>query len=166
MPRAATLASVENAITGTPRARAARPTGPTVSANSGPKMISAPSSSACCAPGAPPPSSVTRSWRSGLLNSASAISAALRMDCAATAALPLADNGRIRPALTFPSPILAAGWDGAPGEEPKSGRFPEQPANKMMDASAAHHGDEARAGREPRDLSPPNMGSGLLDDDR
>jgi hypothetical protein len=36
----------------------------------------------------------------------------------------------------------------------------------MMDASAAHHGDEARTGREPRDLSPPNMGSGLLDDDR
>jgi hypothetical protein len=61
---------------------------------------------------------------------------------------------------------LLAGCDGAPGEEPKSGRFPEQPANKMMDASAAHHGDETRAGREPRDLSPPNMRSGLLDDDR
>src|SRR5260221_707765 len=158
MPRAATLASVENAITGTPRARAARPTGPTVSANNGPKTISAPSSSACCAaccaPGAPPPSSFTRSWRSGLLNSA------------ATAALPLADNGRIRPPLTFPSPILVEGCDGAPGEEPKSGRFPEQPASTTMDASAAHHGEEARAGRGPRDLSPPNMGRGLLDDDR
>jgi hypothetical protein len=35
-----------------------------------------------------------------------------------------------------------------------------------MDASAAHHAEEARAGREPRDLSPPTMGSGLLDDDR
>src|SRR5262247_1183402 len=139
MPRAATLASVENAITGTPRARAARPTGPTVSANSGPKMISAPS--------------------------ASAISAALRMDCAATAALPLADNGRIRPALTFPSPIWLAAGDGAPGEEPKSGKFPEQPASRTMDASAAHHGKEARAGRELWDLSPPNMG-GLLDDDQ
>src|SRR5262249_53899816 len=156
---------VENAITGTPRARAARPTGPTVSANSGPKMISAPSSSACCAPGAPPPSSFTRSWRSGLLNSASAISAALRMDWAATAALPLADNGRIRPALTLPSPIWLAVCDGAPGEESKFGRFPEQPASTTMDASAPHHGEEARAGREPRDLSPPNMG-GLLDDDR
>src|SRR5215813_4457598 len=169
MPRAATLASVENAITGTPRPRAARPTGPTVSANSGPKMISAPSSSACCAaccaPGALPPSSFTRSWRSGLLNSASAISAALRMDCAATAALPLADNGRIRPALTLPSPILLAGCDGAPGEEAKLGRFPEQPASTTMDASAAHQG-QARTGREPRDLSPPTMGSGLLDDDR
>src|ERR1700720_2822798 len=170
MPRAATLASVENAITGTPRPRAARPTGATVSENSGPKMISAPSSSACCAaccaPGALPPSSLTRSWRSGLLNSASAISAALRMDWAATAALPLADNGRIRPALTLPSPILLDGCDGAPGEEPKSGRFPEQPASTTMDASAAHHGEKARTGRAPRDLSPPNMGSGLLDDDR
>src|SRR6266446_6706593 len=108
----------------------------------------------------------SRRWRSGLLNSASAISAALRMDCAATAALPLADNGRIRPPLTFPSPILVEGCDGAPGEEPKSGRFPEQPASTTMDASAAHHGEEARAGRGPRDLSPPNMGRGLLDDDR
>jgi hypothetical protein len=88
------------------------------------------------------------------------------MDCAATAALPLADNGRIRPALTLPSPILLEGCDGALGAEPKSGRLLEQPANKTMDASAAHHGEEARAGREPRDLSPPNMGSGLLDDDR
>ena len=48
-PRAATLASVENAITGTPRWRAAAPTTPTECANSGPMMISAPSLSACCA---------------------------------------------------------------------------------------------------------------------
>jgi len=87
------------------------------------------------------------------------------MDCAATTALPLADNGRIRPALTFPSPIWLAAGDGAPGEESKLGRFPEQPASTTIDASAAHHG-EARTGREPRDLSPPTMGSGLLDDDR
>ena len=49
-------------------ARAA-PTGVTESANSGPRMISAPSSSACWAacwaPGALPPSSLTRSCRSG-----------------------------------------------------------------------------------------------------
>src|SRR5262249_41848527 len=95
---------------------------------------------------------------------ASAISAALRMDCAATAALPLADNGRIRPALTLPSPILLEGCDGALGAEPKSGRLLEQPANKAMDASATHHGEEARAGREPRDLSPPKWGRGPRDD--
>ena len=49
-------------------------------------MISAPSASACCAaccaPTRVPPSSFTRSWMSGLLNSASAISAALRIDSA------------------------------------------------------------------------------------
>ena len=86
-------------------ARAGRPA-PTVCANSGPRMISAPSSSTCCAacwaPGALPPSSFTRSWISGLLNSASAISAALRIDCAATPALPLADSGRMSPTLTLP----------------------------------------------------------------
>jgi len=88
------------------------------------------------------------------------------MDCAATAALPLADNGRIRPALTLPSPILLEGCGGRPGEESKLGRFAEQPASTTMDASAAHHGEAAHTGREPRDLSPPTMGSGLLDDDR
>src|SRR6478736_9111310 len=129
-------------------------------------MISAPSSraccAACCAPGALPPSSFTSSWRSGLLNSASAISAALRMDCAATVALPLADNGRIRPALTLPSPILVVGCCGAPGEEAKSGRFLEQLASKPIDASAASHAEQARAGREPQACRPPNMGDALL----
>jgi hypothetical protein len=164
------LVSVENAITGTPRARAARATGPTVSANSGPRMISAPSSSACwaacCAPAALPASSFTSSWRSGLLNSASAISVASRMDWAATAALPLADKGRIRPALTLPSPIgVVVGCDGAAGVDRRSERLPEQPASKRMDASAANHG-ERRAGCEPQACGPPNMGSGLLVADR
>ena len=125
------------------RARAARPA-PTVRANSGPRMISAPSSSACwaacCAPGALPPSSFTSSWMSGLLNSASAISAALRIDCAATAALPLADSGRIRPTLTLPSPILLVDCAGAgrlrePGMRSPTEKLPEQPASRTADAS-------------------------------
>src|SRR5260370_27163987 len=77
-------------------------------------MIAAPSASAgcapCWAPGAVPASSLTSSCRSGLLNSASAISAAFFMDCAATAALPLPDKGRIRPTLTRPAPIGLAAW--------------------------------------------------------
>src|SRR5579863_8921651 len=80
-------------------------------------MISAPSSSACWAacwaPGAVPASSFTRSWTSRLLNSASAISDAFFMDCAATAALPLPDSGRIRATLTLPAPTAVSGWAGA-----------------------------------------------------
>ncbi len=40
----------------------------------------------------------------GFWNSASAISAALRIDCAARPALPAADSGRISPTLTCPVP--------------------------------------------------------------
>src|ERR1700710_214880 len=40
----------------------------------------------------------------GFWNSASAISAAFFIDCAATPALPAADSGRIRPTLTWPLP--------------------------------------------------------------
>src|SRR6516165_46655 len=61
---------------------------------------------------------------SGPLNSASAISAALRIDWAATAALPLADNGRISATLTLPRPMGAAccgvGWLGLERLEMKS----------------------------------------------
>ena len=80
-------------------------------------MISAPSSSACCAaccaPPEVPPSSFTRSWTFGLLNSASAISAAFFIDSATVPALPPADSGRIRPTLTAPVPIAAAACGGA-----------------------------------------------------
>jgi hypothetical protein len=55
---------------------------------------------------------------SGLLNSASAISAALRIDCAVEPALPCADSGRISATLTRPAPT-AAGWAGGGGDEPK-----------------------------------------------
>src|SRR5215470_14777120 len=44
----------------------------------------------------------------GLLNSAIAISAALRMAPPATPALPAADSGRMSPALTWPVPMVAA----------------------------------------------------------
>ena len=46
---------------------------------------------------------------SGLLNSASAISAAFFMDSAATAALPLPDSGRIKATLTCPVPTAGSG---------------------------------------------------------
>src|SRR6202045_3289404 len=119
-PRPATLESVENAITETPRGRASCAVAGTDNANSGPRMISAPSSSACWvlwpAPCGLPPSSLIRSWMLGFWNSASAISAAFFIDCAATPALPAADNGRINPTLTWPVPT-ASGCCGGP-EEP------------------------------------------------
>src|SRR5438445_7234967 len=83
-------------------------------------MISAPSSSACCVPWlAPcglPASSLIRSWMLGFWNSASAISAAFFIDCAATPALPAADSGRINPTLTWPVPATCGGPEG-PGCE-------------------------------------------------
>ena len=85
-------------------------------------MISAPSSSACCVPWAAPcglpPSSLIRSWMFGFWNSASAISAEFRIDCAARAALPDADSGSSRPTLTWPLPATigcCAGPEGAAG---------------------------------------------------
>jgi hypothetical protein len=165
------LASVENAITRMPRERATCATGATVSANSGPRMISAPSSSACCAacwaPGALPASSFTSSWMSGLLNSAIAISAALRIDCAATAALPLADNGRIRPTLTLPSPIFADDCGGVAGCEPGSRspteKLPEHPASRNADARAANQGDDRRAGAKVHACSTRDIQGASLD---
>ncbi len=135
------------------RARPARPA-LTDCANSGPRMISAPSSSACCAaccaPGALPPSSFTRSWMSGLLNSASAISAALRIDCAATRRhCRCADSGRMSATLTWPAPMLLrrlrrspAAATPATGRPPKN--CPEQPPSRIADASAASQGERRR----------------------
>src|SRR3954451_16816325 len=104
-------------MTGMPLARATCAVAGTEGANNGPRMISAPSSSACCAPCcAPcglPPSSLNSSWMLGFWNSASAISAALRIDCAATPALPAADSGRMTPTLTCPVPATCGGC-GAP----------------------------------------------------
>src|ERR1700688_3863381 len=110
-PRPATLESVENAITDMPRGRASCAVAGTDSANSGPRMISAPCSSACCVPWpAPcglPPSSLINNWMLGFWNSASAISAAFFIDCAATPALPAAESGRINPTLTCPLPTAS-----------------------------------------------------------
>src|SRR3984893_15726963 len=110
-PRPATLESVENAITDTPRVRVSWAAAGTEAANSGPRMISEPSSSACwvpwLAPCGLPPSSLIRSWMLGFWNSASAISAAFFIDCAATPAFPAADNGRINPTLTCPVPATS-----------------------------------------------------------
>src|SRR6202030_1569862 len=121
-PRPATLESVENAIQETPFGRATWAAAGTDCANSGPSMISAPSSSACCVPWAAPcglpPSSLIRSWMFGFWNSASAISAEFRIDCAATAALPDADSGSSRPTLTWPLPATigcCAGPEGPAG---------------------------------------------------
>src|SRR4051812_47799425 len=86
-------------------------------------MISAPSSSACCtpccAPCGLPASSLIKSCTLGFWNSASAISAALRMDCAAWPALPAADSGNTNPTLTWPAPTACGccGGAGASDEE-------------------------------------------------
>ena len=101
------------------RARATCPTALTDCAKRGPIMISAPSEMACwapaCAPCGVPPSSFTSSWMFGLLNSASAISAAFFIDCAATPALPCADSGRTRATRTWPSPTEALAAACSPG---------------------------------------------------
>ena len=68
----------------------------------------------------------------GLLNSAIAISAALRIDWPASPALPGADKGRIRPTLICPVPMVAPGGTcelcGA-GVVDKYCELPEQPVN-------------------------------------
>jgi len=79
--------------------------------------------------------------------------------------LPLADNGTIRAALTAPSPIWVVGCEGAPDGEARSGRLPEQPASKRIDASAASPEEAVCAGHERQACSPADMGSGLLDPD-
>src|SRR5262245_32058017 len=116
------LESVENAMHDTPFPRATCALKGTDAANSGPRMISAPSSSACwapcCAPWGVPPSSLIRSWMFGFWNSASAISPAFFMDCAATPALPDPDRGRISPTLTWPLPATAGCWGGPAGALP------------------------------------------------
>ena len=51
----------------------------------------------------------------GFWNSASAISAAFFIDCAATPALPAADSGRIKPTLTCPVPTAVGSCGGPAG---------------------------------------------------
>src|SRR5437588_402995 len=105
---------------------------------------------------------------SGLLNSASAISAALRMEVAATAALPLPDSGRIRPTLTLPSPMLLAGAAGVLDDEPGIRSPTEmpvvQPASRAAESSAPSHarlGNQGILASNTRSIL-----AGLLGDDR
>ncbi len=93
---------------------------------------------ACRAASAVPPSSLTRSWMFGALNSASAISAALRIAWPARPALPPADSGRISPTLTWPVPMRrrrAAAWRALRRRDDvgvtESCELPEQPASSV-----------------------------------
>src|SRR6476469_10583360 len=81
------------------------------------------------------------------------------MDCAATAALPVADSGRMRPTLTLPVPILGDAGGGALVDVPAPrSPIPEQPASRRRDAKTASHGEEARTGREFQACNARNMG--------
>ena len=116
-------------------------------------MISAPSSSACCVPWlAPcglPPSSLIRSWMLGFWNSASAISAAFFIDCAATPALPAADSGRIRPTLTWPVPTACGCCGGPAGPASRAERIGK------LASSDARAGAEQRRAENKADRRPP-----------
>src|SRR5580692_7145040 len=86
----------------------------------------------------------------GALNSAIAISAALRMACPATPALPGADSGRRSPALTWPVPMVAPG-----GACPLSGggvddrycEFCEQPATRTPAEASSPAIERRRVGK-------------------
>src|ERR1700691_4023877 len=167
MPFAATLVSVENAITGTLRLRATWPTKLTDCANSGPIMIWAPWSSTCwaasCAAWAVPPSSFTNSWMFGLLKSAIAMSAALRIDWPARPALPGADSGRIRPALTWPAPMVVSGGvcglcGGESGD--RYWEFCEQPASNAPALASMPAIERRRVGRCCLELAANAPGAG------
>src|SRR5258708_14474767 len=160
-PRPARLESVENAITLTPLARVSCAAAGTEEANSGPRMISAPSASACwvpwLAPCALPASSLIRSWMFGFWNSASAISAAFFIDSAGTPALPAADSGRINPTLTCPVPT-ASGCCGGP-EGPASGcDEPNGLENELTPAQAPSSGAPRIRPIADRRVAPEGLG--------
>ena len=105
----------------------------------------------------------------GLLNSASAISAAFFIDCAAMPALPAADSGRIRPTLIWPVPIdvpCCAAADGG-GLLLNTSGMPEQPASSASAPAKSKprltHGvrEENTAAYGSRSManSPVNIGS-------
>jgi len=91
----------------------------------------------------------------GFWNSASAISAAFFIDCAATPALPAADNGRIRPTLIWPVPtgerlLLRArppaarrrvSADCTPAQAPSKGVPRMRPGRRAASRRAAGHQD-------------------------
>jgi hypothetical protein len=144
-------------MTGILRGRATVPAACTVCANNGPRMTWAPSSIACVATIRAncgfPASSFTSSWMSVLENSASAISAAFFIDCAAVPALPPADSGRINATLYCPPPISLAACCGPAGPGggasdrgvPVPALLPAQPASPAAANDAA---DKAKRRRE------------------
>src|SRR5207253_2268428 len=121
------------------------------------------------APGALPASSFTSKRISGLLNSASAISDALRMDCAATLAFPVPDSGRMKPTFTVPVPMLVDGCAGVLGEELDSRSAsenppvpPEQAARRIADVSRTSD-RKPRASGSRKPCNTRNITAGLLD---
>src|SRR5262249_60652642 len=104
------------------------------------------------APGGLPPSSLIRSCSSVPLTSASASSAALRIEVPAAPALPLAESGRMSPALTWPVPMLpppSGGLDTADVPVKLSpGDIPEQAASDTAASSTANR-QASRPSRVP-----------------
>src|SRR6185369_10489240 len=99
---------------------------------------------------------------SGLLNSASAISAAFFIDCATVPALPPADIGRISPTLTAPAPMVAPDWGGAPAAVPRFiGSEMLEHAAKIASTPASNPPTQARRGRGIEACKPAAM-AGLL----
>ena len=95
----------------------------------------------------------------GFWNSASAISAAFFIDCAATPALPAADSGRINPTLTWPLPT-ASGCCGGPAG-PASGCEPNGLENWLrLCCTPAQAAEQGRA-EDQADRRPPG-GPGRL----
>ena len=105
-------------------------------------------------PAALPPSSLIRSWMLGFWNSASAISAAFFIDCAATPALPEADSGRIRPTLTCPVPT-ASGCCCGPGGPGRPGTSRTGWRCRRRRRAAARRGRAAAGRRASAKCAPP-----------
>src|SRR4029077_17551846 len=80
------------------------------------------------------------------------------MDCAATAALPVADSGGMRPTWTLPVPILGEGGGALVDVPAPRSPIPEQPASRRRDTKTASHDEEARTGREFQACNARNMG--------
>ncbi len=92
----------------------------------------------------------------GFWNSASAISAAFFIDCAATPALPAADSGRINPTLTCPVPT-ASGCCGGPAG-PASGCEPNGLEICCMPAQAPSSGAPRIKPTAARRVAPEGLG--------
>ena len=92
----------------------------------------------------------------GFWNSASAISAAFFIDCAATPALPAADSGRINPTLTWPLPT-ASGCCGGPAGPAGAARTERigKLAQALLHAGAGRQAGARRGSGRPRSAGSP-----------